>query len=131
YAAATACEFDPIMRVTCDCPLLNPQVCSAMLKLFLEQKPDYMSNSWPVRTFAKGHDCEIFTFDCLEAAHLKAKSPYEREHVTPWMQTTKGIKRICFKNNIDLSHHNYCVDYPEDIARLEAILKETEDVTVH
>lgn len=135
YRAAQFYKMDFIIRITADCPFLNPRVASEVIQLLLWRKLDYASNLFPVRTYPKGLDTEAFSYDCLEAAHTlcKAKdagedlilsaSKYELEHVTPWMQTTDGIKRGQTQQKIDASDNNWCVDVPEDIERLEKIVK--------
>lgn len=122
--AAKFFKFDYIIRVTGDCPFIDPRVCKECVDLLLFRKLDYCSNIFPNRTFPQGLDCEVFTFDCLEAALIEARNPYDLEHVTPWMQQHPGIVRACLEQRIDTSHLNYCVDYPEDIERLELLFKE-------
>lgn len=122
FEAATEAKASMIMRVTGDCPFIDPGVCAQVLQLALFGELDYASNVFPSRSYPKGLDCEVFTFDCLEAAHLNAKSKYDREHVTPWMQKTDGIDRgtaVAKQPNPTL---NLCVDYPEDIKRLEKLM---------
>jgi spore coat polysaccharide biosynthesis protein SpsF len=97
YTAALNEELTTIMRITADCPLIDPKRCHNVLISHYWYKDDYTSN---------GIDCEVFSFAMLERAHKGATDPYDREHVTPWM------KREVAK----------CVDYPEDIQRLEARL---------
>jgi spore coat polysaccharide biosynthesis protein SpsF (cytidylyltransferase family) len=126
YLAATYYEFTTIMRITADCPFLDPIVCGEVLSLLKAEQLDYCCNCYPVRTYPKGLDCEAFTYDCLEAAHVTTKSQHNREHVTPWMQTRKGIRRACVQQKIDVSNQNWCVDYPEDISRLEALLADAQ-----
>jgi spore coat polysaccharide biosynthesis protein SpsF (cytidylyltransferase family) len=123
YDAAKHVDADIIMRITADCPLIFPPVCAKTLDLLKEENLDYTSNVYPERTFPKGYDCEVFTFDCLEVANLHAKDAYDREHVTPWMQKHPSIKRGMIRNKTDDSCYNYCVDYPEDINRLEDMIK--------
>ena len=65
YEAAKFFKLDHIMRITADCPLINPIICAELLDLHIWRKCDYSSNSWPKRTYPKGLDCEVFTFDCL------------------------------------------------------------------
>lgn len=85
YVIAAECfNADIIMRVTGDCPLISPQLCSAVLARRQFAKADYCSNVHP-RTFTKGLDCEVFTREALNAADTHAKDAYDREHVTPWM----------------------------------------------
>ena len=124
YDCACFFKFDYIVRVTGDCPFIDPRVGSEVLQLLLWRKLDYVSNIFPKRTYPKGLDVEAFTMDCLEAAYKMADAPYFQEHVTPWMQSTKEIKRANVQQKENMCHLNYCVDYPEDISRLEKILKE-------
>lgn len=119
YRCAQFFKFDVIVRLTGDCPLLNPAVSSEVLQLLLWRKLDYASNCYPVRTFPKGLDTEAFTFDCLEAAHTMAENDYDREHVTPWIVRTEELSKACITQKINVSHKNWCVDVPEDIIRLE------------
>ena len=84
YHAAIAVKADIIMRVTGDCPLIDPEICGRVLAL-MDDGVDYASNVVP-RGWPKGLDCEVFTFDALERAHKEADDPYDREHVCPWMQ---------------------------------------------
>ena len=134
-AAAEAYEADVIMRITADCPLLDPDVCSDVLAKFNEPQHkgwgkdsppgnyDYVSNVCP-RTWPKGYDCEVFSREALEWASLYAENNYDREHVTPFLQRTKWVRRFNVEASFNASHVNYCVDYPDDIARLEGVLKE-------
>jgi len=117
-------KFDYIVRITGDCPFIDPRVCKECIDLLLFRKLDYCSNVFPNRTFPQGLDCEVFSFDCLDAAHQEAAGPYDLEHITPWMQRTDGIMRANIEQRVDTSHLNFCVDVPEDIARLEALANE-------
>jgi spore coat polysaccharide biosynthesis protein SpsF len=97
YLAASDWNMNTIMRITADCPLIDPKRCHNVLISHYWYKDNYTSN---------GIDCEVFSFSMLERAHKSATDPYDREHVTPWMKREVAN----------------CVDYPEDIQRLEARL---------
>lgn len=84
HKAAMVVEADIIMRVTGDCPLIDPGICADVLAL-MEDGVDYASNVAP-RGWPKGLDCEVFTFDALSRAHQETDDPDDREHVTPWMR---------------------------------------------
>lgn len=84
WQAARGVAADVVMRVTGDCPLIDPEICGRVLAL-VEPGVDYASNVDP-RGFPKGLDCEAFTFDALTRAHHETDDPYDREHVTPWMR---------------------------------------------
>jgi len=80
--AARAAQADIVMRLTADCPLLDPEVCGQVLMLLEMGNVDYASNvdpaSWP-----DGLDCEAFPAEALFLADAEAQRPHEREHVTP------------------------------------------------
>lgn len=124
YQCAMFFNFDYIMRITADCPFIDPVVCSEVYQLLCWRKLDYTSNIYPKRTYAKGLDCEAFTMDCLEAAYKLAESDYDKEHVTPWMLRSDIIHKGNIAQQIDNSEKNWCVDIPEDIARLEEEIKQ-------
>lgn len=119
YRAAQFFKFDVVVRLTADCPLLNPDVSSEVLQLLLWRKLDYVSNCSPIRTFPKGLDTEAFTSDCLEAAWTLAETDYDKEHVTPFMIRENQLRKACITQKIDVSYKNWTIDYKEDIKRLE------------
>lgn len=125
--AADEYGVEVILRVTADCPLLNPDLCRQVLDA-CEGPYDYISNMYPIRTFPKGWDCEAFTWQSLIIADMEALSPYDREHVTPWMQRQKWA-RDGITQEQDQSNLNYCIDYPEDLAKVNTILN-LENVAV-
>jgi spore coat polysaccharide biosynthesis protein SpsF len=134
YEAADMYGLDTIIRITSDCPFFDPIVGGEVLALLKAENLDYCSNVFPVRTYPKGFDVEAFTFTCLEAAHIESEEKpehsvtkakglaYNREHVTPWMQKRKGVRRANVRQRVDQSDLNLCVDYPSDIARLEKLI---------
>ena len=126
YDAATMYGVDTIVRVTGDCPFLDPIVAGEVLALLKAENLDYCSNVYPKRTYPKGFDVEVFTYDCLEAAHLMSKAPHYREHVTIWMQKRRGVRRANVVQKTNRSGLNFCVDYPDDIERLEKLLAKAE-----
>lgn len=119
--AASELRADIIVRITADCPLLDPGVCGEVLKLREKTGADYASNCWPARHFPHGWDCEVFTRDLLERAMagVTAKRSINTEaieamiwaeHVTIWMQKTEGVKRAILKDMVDRSHIRWTLD---------------------
>lgn len=84
YKAAQQTDADIIIRITADCPLIDPDVVGTVLHKFLRERPDYASNT-RIRTFPRGLDCEVFTAQALERTWQEAKAEYEQEHVTPYI----------------------------------------------
>ena len=82
YRAAKEAKADLVVRITGDCPLIDPVIVDEVIAKFLDSGVDYASNINPP-TFPDGLDSEIFTFKALETAMCQAKSPEQREHVTP------------------------------------------------
>jgi spore coat polysaccharide biosynthesis protein SpsF len=119
YLAAKEFHADIIVRVTSDCPLFDPQVLKKMLTVFrtmLEagQKIDYLSNTIK-RTYPRGLDAEIFTFEALESTYKTAKKPYEREHVTPFIQQHPDWFALhSYVGERDLSAYRWTLDTEED-----------------
>lgn len=110
-----------VMRVTADCPMIDPQVCGRVLAPVVRGEVDYCSNVMP-RTFAKGLDCEAFTFAALARTHREAKWQYDREHVTSHMQRAPHWRRCNITQDADESEVNLCIDWPDDYTRLQSLM---------
>lgn len=90
--AARACEAQTVVRITSDCPFIDPDIVDQTVSLFLESGADYASNSLPAQ-FPHGLDCEVFSANRLFEADARASAPAEREHVTVWIQRQPGFRR--------------------------------------
>lgn len=84
YYAAKKYNADRIVRVTSDCPFIDPTIVDQVISKHLETNADYTSNSIE-RTYPRGLDTEVFNFDVLEEAYKNATQKYEKEHVTPYI----------------------------------------------
>lgn len=84
YHAAREFSIDTIVRITSDCPCIDPNVIDMVIRAYLDSDVDYVSNTLD-RTFPRGQDVEVFSFECLEKAYFNATKEFEREHVTPYM----------------------------------------------
>ena len=102
YKAAIQTNASTIVRITGDCPLLDPSVVDSTIEKFFEKKVDYCSNNHPP-TFPDGLDVEVFSFNALKEAHAKAVDPYDLEHVTPYIASNPNFKKFNYKNKEDLS----------------------------
>ena len=89
YQAAKSTNADVVVRITSDCPLIDPEVTDATVRAFLDQRSDYTSNV-RVRTYPRGLDTEVMTVQALERAWREGTKPYEREHVTPYIYENPG-----------------------------------------
>ena len=111
--AAATVDADVIMRITADCPLIEPEVCEQVLAARAEANADYASNIEP-RTFAQGLDCEVFTRAALEVAHENSTSKYDREHCTPYMRKAPGVMRVNVFADVNESERRLTLDTKED-----------------
>lgn len=119
--AAKMAGADIVMRVTSDCPLIDPEVCDAVLELRARENADYAANNMP-RSFPHGLDCEAFTFAALAEADAQTREPYDREHVTPWLRRAAHLRRANYSSgNPALTGNRWTLDYPEDLAFLRAV----------
>jgi spore coat polysaccharide biosynthesis protein SpsF (cytidylyltransferase family) len=110
--AAQLTGADRIVRVTADCPFLDPEVTGRVLAL-LDGGADYASNVAP-RSWPKGLDVEAFTFDALMRAYAEAVDPYDREHVTPWMRAELRCANLALPSD-EWAGWRWTLDYPEDL----------------
>ena len=124
FNAATSFSADPIVRITGDCPLVDPGLLDNMIQIFLENRYDYISNTIE-RTFPDGLDIEIFSFDALKKAHEEAKWSSEREHVTPFIIKNQDLFKVYnYKNKQDLSNLRWCIDEEDDLLMVKQIFHE-------
>jgi UDP-2,4-diacetamido-2,4,6-trideoxy-beta-L-altropyranose hydrolase len=122
--AARMVDADIVMRVTSDCPLIDPDLCAAVLKLRAEASADYAANNMP-RLFPHGLDCEAFTRAALERAAAEATDPYDREHVTPWLRRVPGLHRVNLVGpGWPANQQRWTLDFPEDLDFFKALFAE-------
>lgn len=119
--AARATDADIVLRVTSDCPAIDPAVCGALLDLRAQSGADYAANNMP-GSWPHGLDCEAFTRDALEAADANASHAFEREHVSPWMRERESLQRVNLEAPPGLpGTTRWTLDYAEDYAFFEAL----------
>ncbi len=125
HGAAAEHGAERVVRVTSDCPLIDPEVVDRVLRHHSENPElDYVSNILE-RTYPRGLDCEAFSFHALSQAFAEAKSPYEREHVTPFIHSQPSRFRLgSIRHERVLSHHRWTVDTPEDLLLIRKILED-------
>jgi glutamate-1-semialdehyde aminotransferase/spore coat polysaccharide biosynthesis protein SpsF (cytidylyltransferase family) len=121
YKAAKKYRPSSIVRITGDCPIIDPQLVDEVIGLYQENNVDYVSNTEPP-TYPDGLDTEVFSFTALETAYNKAKESFEREHVTPFIRTNGQFKWANYSNKTDLSGERWTVDDPEDFEVFKNII---------
>ena len=124
YRAACAFGAEAVVRITSDCPLIEPEVVDRVVREFLSRQPsvDYASNSLPVDTYPRGLDTEVFRLDALERAWREDANPAWREHVTPYIYRNPGLFRLHgVRCDVDHSNMRWTVDTTEDLAFVRRI----------
>lgn len=124
--AATQCKADVIVRLTADCPLIDPAVIESVIFCYLENPHErlYVSNTLE-RTFPRGMDTEVFSWALLDEAGWQATSTRDREHVTPYVirndhENIEQRNVTCSKN---LSAYRFTLDYPKDLRQISRLLE--------
>lgn len=114
--AARASGADAIVRITSDCPLLDPDASGLVTAaLIAGEGADYASNTIE-RRYPRGLDTEAFTRGALERAAEQAAAPREREHVTPFIyEHPESFRLRSVRGEVDHSRHRWTVDTAEDL----------------
>ena len=121
YHAALKFNADPIIRITGDCPLVDPSLVDKILEFYLENNYDFVSNTI-IPTYPDGLDIEIFSLKSLTKAFNEAKLKSEKEHVTPYIwKNPKIFQLFNYKNKEDLSDYRWTVDEQLDLELIREI----------
>jgi spore coat polysaccharide biosynthesis protein SpsF len=127
YQAARLRRPGAIVRVTADCPLIDPEVADHVVREFLVRRceVDLACNVWPRRTYPRGLDTEVLSFAALERTWREDDNPAWREHVTAYLYRRPDLFRIHnVVNEEDFSYLRWTVDTPEDMVLARAIYGE-------
>ncbi len=127
YKASKKFKSKNIIRITSDCPFIDVGVLNKMVKIFASLNYDYMSNIKP-RSFPKGLDIEIFTFQTLKQTWTRAKTKYDKEHVTPYMVRSKKFSHYNFKNNFNYQNLRVTLDTKKDLEILNKIYEKLSKI---
>jgi glutamate-1-semialdehyde 2,1-aminomutase len=114
YESAKSVNADVIVRITGDCPLVDPVLVDECIEGFKQFQVDYFSNINPA-TFPNGLDIEVMSFDSIERANEETNSEFDREHVTPYIRNSDSFTKGSISHTEDLSNQRWSVDEPEDL----------------
>lgn len=134
YQAAKAAEADVVVRITADCPVIDPVLIDDVVHALIEDEYDFVCNRLPPpwhRTYPIGLDTEACTFAALETAWKKAREPQQREHAMPYLYegveltpqnrgletgfSPRGFKVALLHHTTDFGDYRWTVDTPEDL----------------
>lgn len=131
YQAARQFRADVVVRITADCPVIDPDVIDHTVEAFHAAGADFAANRLPPpwkRTYPIGLDTEVCSFAGLERAWKEAELPFEREHVMPYFYDTEGrFKIVVVDNNPDYGTLRWTVDTAEDLTLLREIFARFAD----
>jgi spore coat polysaccharide biosynthesis protein SpsF len=123
YEAAKIYKANNVVRITSDCPVIDPTVCDEAITCFLKNQDHY--DYVRIEQYPRGLDVEVFSFKILEECFRKAMDKADREHVTRYIYRHPEryrVKRIYCSQ--DYSQHRWTVDTPEDFALIKRIIEE-------
>ena len=120
--AARKHKADVVVRITGDCPVVDPELVDEAIRRFKAANVDYFSNTAPP-TYPDGLDIEVFTFTALEQASRETSKPFDHEHVTPYLYEPGRFNTAAMQHSQDLSTLRWTVDEPADFAVIEKVFK--------
>ncbi len=125
YRAAQEHGAGVIVRITADCPLIDPDLIDETIRAFRLSGVDFAANRLPPpwkRTYPIGLDTEVCSFEALEHAWREADLPFHREHVMPYLYQEAGrFQTLILQHDPDYGHLRWTVDTPEDLAVMRAV----------
>ena len=121
FQAARTSRADIVVRVTSDCPLIDPGITDETIEAFLHGEADYAANTL-ARTYPRGLDTEVFSMATLQRAWHGARQDYEREHVTPYIiEHPAEFRLLSVTGDCDFSTYRWTLDTSEDLAFVRSV----------
>lgn len=114
YQASKIHQADTIVRITGDCPLVDPALVDQVITAYKKQFVDYLSNTRKP-TFPDGLDVSVFSYSTLEKTRNEATTSYDKEHVTSYMRNSGQFSLGDFENSVDYSSERWTVDEDVDL----------------
>ncbi len=122
YHAAKTFTPDYVIRITGDCPLVDPSIVTMVLDACMQPSIDYASNIDPP-TYPDGLDVEVCTWRALQSAHKNAVTAFDREHVTPYLRVPGRFHSVNVRHSVDLSALRWTVDEAIDLRVIRSVLR--------
>jgi spore coat polysaccharide biosynthesis protein SpsF len=141
YQAARHFDAGVIVRITADCPLIDPTLIDEAVDKFRQREVDFAANRLPPpfhRTYPIGLDVEVCTFAALARAWREADQPFQREHVMPYLyeglptasshatedvfaQSPRGFRLLLLNHAVDYGTFRWAVDTPQDLEAMRQV----------
>lgn len=115
-------SVDIIVRITADCPIIDPTIIDKCIKLYFSKKVDYTSNTLKL-SFPDGLDVEVFNLNSLFYSQKISKNNFNKEHVTFFIRKSKLFKKLNYENYVDYSNRRWTLDTSKDFLFLKKVVK--------
>jgi spore coat polysaccharide biosynthesis protein SpsF (cytidylyltransferase family) len=115
-----------IVRITADCPIIDPNIIDECIKLYFNKKSDYTSNTLKL-SFPDGLDVEVMSLDKLIKSQNLSRTKYNKEHVTHFIRRSKIFKKSNYKNLINYSNRRWTLDKLNDFLFLKKVISHFSD----
>jgi len=115
-------SIETIVRITADCPIIDPKLIDECVKLHIKKKSDYTTNTLEF-TFPDGLDVEVINYNTLLKSQKKSKNTANNEHVTPFIRRSKTFKKCNYKNSINYGNRRWTLDFQDDYFFLKKVVK--------
>jgi len=124
FRAATDYQAETVVRITADCPLIDPQVVDRVVEAYFAQDCDYAANVIQ-RSYPHGLDTEVFNYSALAIAVRDAKTPVEREHVTPYLRDSGrfALRNVPCEVELAPGYYRWTVDEASDLEFVRAVYR--------
>ena len=122
FMAAQIYSADLVVRVTGDCPLIDPKIVDELINKIIKTKKDYITNDNP-RTYPDGLGAEVITFKALKKCYKLVQNKFDKEHVTTYIRSSRKFKISYNHYKRDYSHHRWVVDEKNDLKIVKSIYK--------
>jgi spore coat polysaccharide biosynthesis protein SpsF len=110
-----------VVRITADCPLIDPEVVDNVVRALIERRADFACNVLP-RRYPRGLDTEVFTIEALEKTWRGSDQPHQREHVTPlFYERPEMFHLASVREDQDFSRYRWTLDTPDDLRLIREI----------
>lgn len=129
YDAANKFKSKYILRVTSDCPFVDPQLIDQLFKKLKRKKINYASNTNPP-SFPDGFDIEIFDFQSLKKTFKNTNNKFDLEHVTPYLIRNRSFKKLNLKYKKDFSKYKLSIDTKEDYIKVKKIFNYFNNILI-
>tara|TARA_B100000161_G_C33529445_1_gene405238 strand:- start:274 stop:1035 length:762 start_codon:yes stop_codon:yes gene_type:complete len=128
FDCATFLKSKTIIRLTSDCPFIDPNEIKRVLKIHQDNQNDYTTNTFEGSTIVDGFDVEVFSFEALKRAFNEAVLPSHREHVTFYFKKENNFKIQYVDPELNFPYTRLTLDTPEDFEAISKLIETIDGI---